>query len=249
MENQEGLTTGEQVLLGLNNTEIDIDDFDFDDETSDEELSALDRRLNRYLHFRNKKGKKMRLSKKEVKRETGASKSRLQVLDRVQTLPKSEQKALMNHRKQIVDKSIYSVVDVGLVDRLIPGDGGKSVGERSFSNGKYDHWFLIQGIQILYEPSNIPAAYLTSLWNTALPGEIINGELSLKVDSKTIQDDYPLISVPNYVETKRELNTIKLKNPKWLAPGKTIEASLKLSATLTDGFVKIVFIGHEIRPY
>ena len=95
----------------------------------------------------------------------------------------------------------------------------------------------------------VPDAYLTSLWNTPLPSQIINGELSIKMNSKTIQDDYPLMGMPNYSGDKREFNTIELKNPKWIAPGKPMDAAIKVAHALTDGWLKIAFIGSEIRPY
>lgn len=244
----EDLTTTEKVLLGITNPDLEIEDFDFDESSSPEELSSIGRKIRRFDRHIHRKGKKIKLDAHGIKKEIGASKHRMQVLERVHTLDEKKQKELVKGSAQISDKVIYSTIAMSDIvgNHLIATDKGVSIGERNTSNGKYQFPFLLQSIELMYD-----ANALNGTFDDDLPKEILNGELSIHNNSKVLIGNLPissLASVNGYPVDKR-FNVYELDNPKWFKENTDIQATLDLFGTLTTGYVKILFKGTEVRPY
>jgi len=187
------------------------------------------------------------LSKAAPKLETGASKDRMQVLERIHQLPKEIQDQLMDGRMQISDKVLYSAISTGDVDggKLVKTDKGTKVGQTNISQGKYGYHFLLLGVQILFDSSAIDG-----LFQEDLPKEIFNGNLNISANNKSLFD-IPVrrIATVNGYPVDREFNTLMLNNPKWFEASTDIQAVLEAVGTLPAGFISISFIGAEIRPY
>ncbi len=229
-------------IMGIEENNEEEDEFlDELEDSEDDDIQDIGRARRIYK----KRGSKRptRKEKKRIVDHSGSSKLRKDVISKISLLPKKTQKAIFARDKQISDKTLYSVVSAADSDKLIRTDAGTSEGKTNIDNGKYSNDFVVQKLQILYEPTN---DYLNSKWNAELPAQITNGNLSITCDSKTILSELPLVGLPNYGDDNREYNTFVLDNSKWFFANKDITAYLKKIATI-PGYIRINFIGQEIR--
>jgi len=234
------LNENEMVLLGTStnadvNEDLEIEIIE-DDELEEITVNGVRKRI-----FRRKP------RNKRVKIEQGANKRRLQVLERVGQLKAETKTQLFDGKMQLSDKTLYSVMAMSdLKDgKLIKSDAGYAVGERNLSQGKYAHDFLLQEIVVLYDDTS-----KTGTFDLDLPVAIANGELSILNNTRHQIDSMPVASIgsTNGYPIDKRFNSYKLDNPKWFKANTDIQANLSLSEALTDGFVKILLIGTEIRP-
>ncbi|MBN2664791.1 MAG: hypothetical protein JXR68_14170 [Bacteroidales bacterium] len=239
------LSVNEKVLLGIDsNNEVPELNFDID---SEDELSAVARQIKRFNEAVTTKGKKVRVSKNVVKKEIGASKRRMQVLERVSSLPANHSKNLVEGKEQISDKVLFSTTLMSSIvgNQLISTDGGEAVGVRNFSNGKYKHPFLLQAIQILFDDTSVEGTF-----DDDLPVQILNGNITIQNNAKTLIEKLPVsaLATVNGYPLDKPFNTYELDNPKWFEANTDVQAILNLSSALTDGAIRINFIGTEVRP-
>lgn len=241
------LSVQERVLLGLDNEDTEINEFDVNEDEI--ELSGRTaRNFARISKAMKKKGNKRTISRNAVKKEIGASKKRMQVLERVHTLPENWQKDLINGVAQLSDKVLYSGVKVASItgNKLITTDGGEATGIRNFSNGKYKYPFLLQGIQLLFDDKDLLGTY-----DKDLPAEIANGVFTIINDAKTLIGEMPVLTLTsvNGYSVDEKFNYFELENPKWIAANTDVQAALDFAAEFTTGYLKILFYGTEVRPH
>ncbi|MBN2664510.1 MAG: hypothetical protein JXR68_12740 [Bacteroidales bacterium] len=234
----ENLNENEIVLLGLNNADVNTDEDVIiveDTEVEEAVINGVKRKIVR------------KPKDNKVKIEMGANNKRTQVLERIGQLSKEKQNGLIKGQFQISDKVLYSLMTLSEMKdgALIKTDGGTSKGVRNISNGKYSHDFLLQAIQLVYDETDANGTF-----DADLPPEILNGEIAILSNGKTLIEDLPVISFAsvNGYPIDKKFNEYRLDNPKWFKADTDIKANLSLSAALTDGHVKILLIGSEIRP-
>ncbi len=238
----DNLNENEVLLLGTSqkgdvSLDTDVEIIDIEDDTEEVLINGRTRRIVR------RKPREQR-----VRIERGANRRRTQVLERIGQLKDETKTALLEGKKQISDKILYSKVALAEMKdgHLIVTDGGTSTGVRNLSNGKYSNDFLLQAIQLVYDETATNGEYTADL-----PKEIVNGELSVTNNGKTFIEDLPIMHMAtlNGYPIDKHFNIYKLNNPKWFNANTDIQINLSMVSALTTGFVKVLLIGTEVRSY
>jgi hypothetical protein len=187
-----------------------------------------------------------------AKSELGASRRRKAVIERLDQIKGKDgdelRAGLINGTLQIADKTFYSVRPATDKDiDIIKSDAGTAVGLNSFDNAKIDKYALIHGIFLRYSDGTTE---IDKKFDLPLPVGIANGELTLKVDSKEVLSEIAVERIASYgiVPSDKPFNYFELDNPKWIIPGKKVEAILKGADAVGAGFVKIMFDCSVIQP-
>lgn len=232
------LSEKEQILLGLENN---IDVFE------GEELSAVERKIRRIMPNIQKSG---RINQNALKQELGASKQRLQVLQRFGNLPKDVQEGLLKGQLQISDKVLFSTFNATATpgNKLIPTDQAAAVGIRNFINAKYDKFFLAQKIQMLfYEGADMSAP----VWETDTPAHIRNGWLTFAINNKPVFNKLHMSAIASIGDFNitEDYNSYEIKNPKWIAPQQDVQMELEpYGSTAVQYWGLVMIYGQEILP-
>jgi len=184
--------------------------------------------------------------------EVGASPRRKALLERLAQIPGAEGTAirasLLKGTSQVADTILYSVVPATDKDiTLIKTDTPIRIGVNSFDNAKHDKFALIHGVYLRYSTGTTE---ISELFNAPLPAGIVNGELTIKVNTKDVVSKMPIEKIASFglMKNDQPFNYIELENPKWIIPNKTIEAEIKGVSNLNAGFVKIGFACLVIIP-
>lgn len=234
----EDLTFNEKVLLGttVENVKL-LDDSD--------ELSAVKQKLNQVQKNLQQNGQ---LNHFAMMNESGASKYRRQVIDRLGLLPKELQQKLINGSAQISDVVLYSkqLMSEVVNGELIPTAKSKQTGLRNITNGKYDYNFILFAAQLLYDSSEVNGKY-----ETDLPKEIVNSDLIILTEGKPVISNLPVLSfttVGGFPATKK-FNFVEFENPKLFKEKTDIQVKLEKPTAFTTGAIAILLYGCEIRTY
>ncbi len=239
------LTDSEMILFGS----PAIDDDFFEDlemlEGRKKTSHAVAHRVRRVARHMCKSGKHFRIDKNGLKHESGASKDRLKVIDRLQLLPEDAQIELVKGRTQLVDSFIYVTRNLSNISNgeLVLTDRGAKVGRSNLSNGKYDYNFTLTGVQLLYDAQNEFGKF-----EDDLPEGIRNGELLISHNGKKISSPMVLnvLASQNGYPVNSRFNFLKLNNPKMLLAHKDFSINLSLAKQET-GFIKVILYGIEVR--
>jgi len=236
-------TDNEKIILGEIETETEDTDV----------LNALEAVVKRVLPKNQTPSQKVANSiSQHAKIELGASRRRrivIEKLDQIEGKTGEELRlGLLKGKLQISDSAPYSVQPAINMDiDLIKTDGAVAVGKNSFDNAKLDKFALIHGVFLRYSEGSTET---DERYDKPLPAEIVNGELTLKVDTREIVSKLPIEKIASFgvMPSDKPFNYIELDNPKWIIPGKTIEAVLKGAGNVGSGFLKIMFDCSVIQP-
>jgi len=193
-----------------------------------------------------------------IRKETGATQERRQVLDRVADLPADIQNLLKQGKAQISDKELYAVIAfTGQTSfKAVDTSVAKKAGVTNLNNARYSKWFLVQAVGVLYAEPATGAADSAERFDDAMPAGMANGWFTISCDSKELVSEMSLecMANANLMPSNARFGVYELKNPKWIVPEKDISIDITLAAAITPAtgkksVAKVVLIGQEVRPF
>lgn len=183
--------------------------------------------------------------------------SRVELLNRLGFFPPEFRKALARGTIRMVDMYYFqtklALQAAGLVKMFTTGDT-KAVGTGNVDKGKLDNDkpFLALGLQIVsgYETAALGAG--TASYGIA-HSSIINGQVTLRHDSKEILKEYGGQSFDTTNKQNVALGLVYFDNPVIIQPNVSIELEIEQSATYPLSgalrpFIKAGFVGTSLNP-
>lgn len=184
-----------------------------------------------------------------AKGEMGASRYRIQFLERIHKLPKEIQMALKQGKAQIADSPYYSTAEIrGTASKIIKTSVSEEIGITNLDNGKLgkNRYLTLSGIKLLYDANSINGAF-----TDPFPADLLNGEWELELDGKIVLPKEPIRKFFDGFygyNINKPFGLYPLDNPKDVLPQSPIEVNIETKNEVT-GFLKVFLEGTIVYGY